>query len=228
MGHEIEKVLVERGHEITLRSTTQSPFKPEDLLGTDVAIEFSRPDSAVDNIYKCIAARCSVVVGTTGWYGRLPEVKSEAEKAGIGLLHATNFSIGVNVLFHLNERLARIMDNMDGYEPGIVEIHHLQKLDKPSGTAITLAEGIIENYSRKKKWVNDITHVEDELTIVSKREGEVPGTHVINYTSSADHISLVHQAENRSGFARGAVLAAEWMKGKKGVYTMKDVLKFND
>ena len=228
MGHEIEKILVERGHEITLRSTTKTPFKAEDLLGSDVAIEFSRPDAVVDNIYKCIVAKCSVVVGTTGWYARLPEVKLEAEKAGIGLLHATNFSIGVNVLFHLNEKLARIMDAIEGYEPGIVEIHHLQKLDKPSGTAITLAEGILDNYSHKKKWVNDITHVDDELTIVSKREGEVPGTHVVNYTSSADHISLVHQAENRSGFAKGAVMAAEWLKGKKGVFTMKDVLKFND
>ncbi len=226
MGQEVEKFLTERGHEITLRSSTSSPFKPHDLLGTDVAIEFSIPDAVVDNIFKCFEANCPVVVGTTGWYNRLDEVKNECLSRNQSLLYATNFSIGVNVLFHLNKELARVMSNLSEYEPGILEVHHLQKLDKPSGTAITLAEGILENYPNKTKWVNNLAEHADELTVISQREGEVPGTHVINYTSKADNISLVHQANNRSGFAHGAVLAAEWLHGKKGIFSIHDFLKF--
>jgi 4-hydroxy-tetrahydrodipicolinate reductase len=226
MGQEIEKFLVERHHEITLRASASSPFTPKDLEGTDVAIEFSQPNAVVDNIFKCFDANCPVVVGTTGWYTRLNEVKNEGLSRNQSLLYATNFSIGVNVMFHLNKELARVMNTLNDYEPGIVEVHHIQKLDKPSGTAITLAEGLMENYPRKTKWVNNLAESNEELTIISQREGEVPGTHVVNYTSKADNISIVHQANNRSGFAHGAVLAAEWLHGKKGMYSIHDFLKF--
>lgn len=226
MGHEVEAVLQELGHEVSLRSDEKSPFKAEDLHGSDVAIEFSRPESAVDNIFKCFDANCPVVVGTTGWYMRMPEVRNECLSRNQSMLYATNFSIGVNVLFHLNKELARIMERFPEYEPGILEVHHLAKLDKPSGTAITLAEGIIENIPRKKEWINESAEKQDQLTIISQREGEVPGTHVINYTSSVDNISLVHQANNRRGFALGAVKAAEWLIGKKGCYSIQDFLKF--
>ncbi len=226
MGLEIERVLLERGHQISLRTTSKVALLSENLEGTDVAIEFSRPDAAVDNIFKCFDANCPVVVGTTGWYARMSEVHNECVSRNQSLIHATNFSVGVNVLFHLNQELARIMKNIGGYEPGILEIHHTQKLDKPSGTAITLAEGIIDNYDGKTKWVNDLSQHEEELTIISQREGEVPGTHVVNYTSKADNISIVHQANNRAGFAHGAVLAAEWLLGKKGMHNINDFLKF--
>ena len=226
MGKEIEEVLLQCGHEITLRSSAHAPFKPADLEGTDVAIEFSEPDSAVDNIFKCFDANCPVVVGTTAWYMRMPEVRNECLSRNQSLFYATNFSIGVNIVFHLNKELAKIMNQFPEYEPGILEVHHLAKLDKPSGTAITIAEGILENYPDKTKWVNDLAHERGELTIISQREGEVPGTHVINYTSDVDNISLVHQANNRRGFALGAVKAAEWLKEKKGMFTMTDMLKF--
>lgn len=226
MGQEIEAILLQRGHEISLRSTSSTPFKPEDLAGTDVAIEFSQPESAVDNIFKCFEANCPVVVGTTGWYMRMPEVRQECESRNQSLFYATNFSIGVNILFHINKELAKIMNQFNEYEPGILEIHHTAKLDKPSGTAITIAEGILENYPAKTKWVNDLAEQPEELTIISQREGEVPGTHVINYTSKVDNISLVHQALNRQGFALGAVKAVEFLAGKKGIYNMTDMLKF--
>jgi 4-hydroxy-tetrahydrodipicolinate reductase len=226
MGHEIESILTQRGHEITLRATSHAPFKPEDLVGTDVALEFTNPTSAAENILKCFEANCPVVVGTTGWYSRMNEIKDECAAKNQSLFYATNFSIGVNIMFHFNKELAKLMDRFEEYEPGILEIHHLAKLDKPSGTAITIAEGILENIPRKSKWVNELAQNPDELTIISQREGEVPGTHVVNYTSSVDNISLVHQAVNRKGFALGAVKAAEWLHGKKGVYTMNDMLKF--
>jgi 4-hydroxy-tetrahydrodipicolinate reductase len=226
MGKEVEAVLQQMGHTITLRSDAHSPFKAEDLKGSDVAIEFTRPDSAVDNIFKCFDANCPVVVGTTGWYMRMPEVRSECLSRNQSMLYATNFSIGVNILFHLNKELARIMQRFPEYEPGILEVHHAAKLDKPSGTAITLAEGIMENIPRKKEWVNELAQTPEQLTIISQREGEVPGTHAINYTSSVDNIGLVHQANNRRGFALGAVKAAEWLVGKKGCFSIHDFLKF--
>ena len=226
MGQEIEEILLQRGHEITLRASAEKPFKAEDLAGSDVAIEFSTPDTVVDNIYKCLEANCPVVVGTTGWYNRLSEIKSEVASRNQSLLYASNFSIGVNLVFHINKILAQAMDQLDEYDPAILEIHHTAKLDKPSGTGITLAEGILDNVKRKTKWVNDATSNPEELSIISQREGVVPGTHVITYTSPVDHISLVHQAVNRKGFALGAVKAAEWLKGKKGCFTMNDFLKF--
>jgi 4-hydroxy-tetrahydrodipicolinate reductase len=226
MGKEVETILQQMGHTISLRSDEKSPFKAEDLNGSDVAIEFTRPESAVDNIFKCFDANCPVVVGTTGWYMRMPEVRNECLSRNQSMLYATNFSIGVNVLFHLNKELARIMERFPEYEPDILEIHHLAKLDKPSGTAITLAEGILENIPRKKEWINDASESNDALSIISEREGEVLGTHIINYKSDVDNISLTHQAVNRRGFALGAVKAAEWLVGKKGCYSIHDFLKF--
>lgn len=226
MGHEVESVLKELGHSITLRSDELSPFKPQDLAGSDVAIEFTRPESAVDNIFKCFEANCPVVVGTTGWYMRMPEVRNECLAGNHSMLYATNFSIGVNILFHLNKELARIMERFPEYNPEITEIHHAAKLDKPSGTAITLAEGIMDNISWKNQWKNELTNDKSNLTILSERVGDVPGTHIINYKSSVDNISLTHQANNRRGFALGAVKAAEWLIGKKGLYSIHDFLKF--
>ncbi|MDZ4824329.1 MAG: dihydrodipicolinate reductase C-terminal domain-containing protein [Flavobacteriales bacterium] len=226
MGHEIEAIANERGHDITIRSCTHKPFRPEDLSGSDVAIEFSQPDAAVNNILKCFDANCPIVVGTTGWYMRLPEVRTEALNRKQAILYSTNFSIGVNVLFHINRELARVMDALNEYEPAIHEIHHIHKLDKPSGTAITLAEGLMENFSRKKKWMNNASVNADELAVTSERTDAVPGTHVVTYDSPVDTLSIRHEAKNRKGFALGAVKAAEWLKGRTGVFSMNDFLKF--
>lgn len=226
MGHELETVLSARGHTVTVKASSQHPAMVESLKGSDVAIEFSRPDAAVDHILMCFDAGIPVVVGTTGWFGRLPEVRLEAAQRGGTLLYASNFSIGVQVMFHMNRMLASIMDTIDEYEPGIMEIHHTAKVDSPSGTAITLAEGILDQIKRKEHWVNHLAEHPNELSIISQREGEVPGTHMVTWNSRTDNISLIHEARNRSGFALGAVKAAEWLQGKRGVYTMHDFLKF--
>lgn len=226
MGKEIESILIQRGHEITLRVNSEHPFNAEDLKGTDVAIEFSKPELAVENMFKCFQANCPVAVGTTGWYNRLEEVKSECAQQKGTLLYSTNFSIGVNVVFHINKQLARIMNQLDQYEPSIKEIHHLAKLDAPSGTGITLAEGILDEINRKDHWVNRASEKADELALESERIGEVPGTHEIVYDSEVDTITLIHQAKNRKGFALGSVLAAEWLIKNPGIHTMNDFLKF--
>jgi 4-hydroxy-tetrahydrodipicolinate reductase len=226
MGQEIEEILLQRGHSVSLRSSSETPFKPEDLKGSDVAIEFSRPEVAVDNIFKCFEAGTPVVCGTTGWYLRLEEVKTEAvEKAG-SLLYASNFSIGMNVVFHINRMLARIMDVQPEYNASISEIHHVKKLDKPSGTGITLAEGILDEMKKYDSWKNEETTENGELPLLSERIGEVPGTHIVSYTSDVDKIELRHDAFNRKGFALGAVKGAEWLFEKKGVYSIHDFLKF--
>ena len=224
MGREIEQILLQRGHSITIRSSRKTPFLASDLSETDVAIEFTEPSAAVDNIFKCFEAHVPVVVGTTGWYTRMPEVTAECSSLKGGLFTASNFSIGVNILFRINQELARIMSDFDEYTPSMEEIHHTAKRDAPSGTAITLAEGILENYSTYNGWINESSSEPNILSIVSKREGEVPGTHIISYTSGVDELQLVHQAFNRKGFALGAVKAAEFMQGKKGVFGMGDLL----
>ncbi len=224
MGKEIEQILFSRGHSVTLRSTRSAPFKAQDLAGTDVAIEFTEPHSAVDNIMKCFEANVPVIVGTTGWYMRMPEVHEACAQMNAGLFTASNFSIGVNILFKINKELARIMHDFDEYTPSMDEIHHAAKRDAPSGTAITLAEGILENYPDRDGWINESTEDPHKLGIVSRREGEVPGTHIVRYASAVDEIQLVHQAYNRKGFAAGAVKAAEFMHGKKGVFGMSDLL----
>ena len=225
MGKEIEQIILQRGHTVTLRSTRSTPFQPRDLAGTDVAIEFTEPHSAVDNIRKCFEAGVPVVVGTTGWYTRMPEVREACAHMRSGLFTASNFSIGVNLLFKFNKELARMMSDFEEYSPSMEEIHHTAKRDAPSGTAITLAEGILENYPSREGWVNETTDDSHKLGILSRREGEVPGTHIIRYTSAVDEIQLVHQAYNRKGFALGAVKAAEFMQGKHGVFGMDDLMK---
>jgi len=226
MGLEIEEALVKRGHLVSLKSTSLTPFKPADLSDSDVAIEFSLPDAAVDNIFKCFEAKVPVVCGTTGWYSRLTEVKEQATAKGGSLLYASNFSIGMNVLFHINKQLSAIMNNMDEYDVSILEIHHVKKLDKPSGTAITLAEGILDNMERYDSWKNQSDVEDSELPILSERIGDVPGTHEIVFKSEVDSITLRHEAFNRKGFALGSVKGAEWLVQRKGVFTIHDFLKF--
>ena len=231
MGKEIEKAAIDKGHEISMRLTSAEMKNavPGLLANSDVAIEFTRPDAAYSNIKFCFDAGIPVVVGTTGWYEHLDEVKSTCEAGGKAILYASNFSLGVNILFEINRKLAKIMNQYPQYDVMIDEIHHTKKLDAPSGTAISLANGIIENIDRKNKWVNDDQASTDKssLKIHSERIGEVSGTHIVKYISGNDVIELHHDAFNRSGFATGAVMAAEWIFGKTGCYTMNDVLMFN-
>lgn len=223
MGKIIEQVAVDRGHEIVCR--VNSNADDVDLGTPDVAIDFSTPSAAASNIYRCFEANTPVVVGTTGWYDQFPAIEAEALKNDKALFYATNFSVGVNIFFELNKQLARVMNRFEEYDPSMVETHHCEKLDAPSGTAITLGEGIIDQLERKNTWLNDAAFKEDELTILSRREPDVPGTHEITYSSPIDEISIKHEAKNRMGFATGAVLAAEWLVGKTGVFTMRDLLK---
>ncbi|MCC7302429.1 MAG: 4-hydroxy-tetrahydrodipicolinate reductase [Bacteroidia bacterium] len=228
MGKEIEKVALRRGHRISVKVDEENAGSicGKDLSGTDVAIEFSTPETAVENIFKCFDAKIPVIVGTTGWMARFQDVKNRCEKEKQALFWSSNFSLGVNIFFRMNEHLARLMNGQKGYEPSMTEIHHIQKKDAPSGTAITLAEGLMKNYERKKKWINNHTEREDQLSVISLREGETPGTHIVRWQSEVDDIEIRHTAHNRSGFAIGAILAAEYMKGKTGVRGMADLLGF--
>lgn len=227
MGKEIEKIAIEKGHVIGLKVTSENAeFSPSELLGIDVAIEFSRPEFAVSNIKKCFEANVPVVVGTTGWYDYLDEIETICVARNQTLLYATNFSIGVNLFFKLNTQLAQLMNNYPEYKVEVEEIHHTQKLDAPSGTGISIAEQIIENNKLKESWVNENSNEESELEIVSKREDKVPGTHSVYYKSAVDEIEIKHTAHSRSGFASGALLAGEWLaKNKDGIYSMQDVLE---
>lgn len=225
MGREIEQVLIDRGHRVALKVTSANAatVTAADLQKAQVAIEFSTPHTVLCNINKCLEAGVPVVVGTTGWYGQLATVEQAcAEKNGT-VFHATNFSLGVNLFFKLNTYLAGLMNKYPAYDVSMEEIHHIHKLDKPSGTAITLAEQVIAQVDRKEQW-----SIEDEgentLFIKDVREGEVPGTHIIRYTSAIDDIEIMHKAHNRKGFALGAVIAAEFIYNKKGIFTMKDLL----
>lgn len=226
MGKEIEKIALERGHTVPLKISSKNldDFSKENLENCDVAIDFTTPELAVDNIYKCFDANLPIVVGTTGWYANFDEVIEKCKSKNQTLLHATNCSLGVNLFFELNKKLAKLMSTQNDYEVKIEEIHHTQKLDAPSGTAITLAEGLIENYPQKKSWKCDEEVSEDELLINAFREENVPGTHSIKYSSIIDEIEIKHTAHNRKGFAKGAVIAAEYIANKKGVFTMNDVL----
>ncbi len=227
MGKVIEQIAESRGHSIvlTIDEDNAASLKTEDLKQADVAIEFSVPASAVNNIYKCFEANVPVVVGTTGWLDKLEEVKSNCTEKKQSLFYSSNYSIGVNLFFKLNEYLAKLMNGHREYNPEIEEIHHVHKLDAPSGTALSIAEQILNQLEAKQKWVNTSTDNPNELGIISKRIGEVPGTHTVTYRSEADEISITHFAHNRKGFATGAVIAAEWLIGKKGVYGMNDLLK---
>ncbi len=228
MGKAIEAAASERGHTVGLRvSSANADFVPADLAGHDVAIEFSRPESVVGNVLKCFDADLPVVIGTTGWYDRFEELKKTCEKKGQAMLPATNFSIGVHLFFSFNKYIAKAMSHYKHYDVAIEEIHHTQKLDAPSGTAITLAEGLIENRDEKTEWINESTHLPHQLGIVSKRIENVPGTHTVRYRSEIDSIELKHTAHNRKGFATGSVVAAEWLKDRKGVFAMSDVLNLS-
>lgn len=226
MGKAIEPILVARGHEVVLKINSQNPLNVEMLDGIDVAIEISRPDLALSHIQMCLDAKVPVVVGTTGWYEQFENIKERVYKENLSLLYATNFSIGVHLVFALNEQLAKWMKNFPQYEPSIEEIHHTAKLDAPSGTGITMAEGILKHISRKKSWVNRPSQQPEELALTSIREENVPGTHSISYVSDVDTIELKHTAHNRSGFALGAVEAAEWLVDHPGIHSMQEFLNF--
>ena len=227
MGKVIEEIALQRGHSIDLKvNQTNLDFDLELLSDCDVAIEFTAPESAVKNINKCFEANVPVVVGTTGWYAEFNAVQERCISENKGLLYATNFSVGVNIFYEINKKLAALMDVNSQYDVKVKETHHLQKLDAPSGTAISIAEGIIDNLDRKDSWKNDLIVFENELAIESIRTEDVPGTHVVKYESDIDFVEIKHEAKNRNGFAFGAVLAAEYIRGKKGVFTMKDVLSF--
>ena len=229
MGKEIESIAIERGHSIELKINAQNldELNGDSLNKCDVAIEFSTPDNAIHNILRCFDASTPVIVGTTGWYNDFDHVKNKCLQTDSTLIYATNFSIGVNIFFKLNQQLAKVMNHHKQYQPAINEIHHTQKLDAPSGTAITLGEGIISEVESKKTWVNHPSEHANELEITSERINDVPGTHEITYQSAIDDLSIKHTAHNRKGFALGAVVAAEWSIGKKGIYTMSDVLNVN-
>lgn len=225
MGKAIEEIAIERGHTISLKINSQNPIEKADFSTTDVAIEFSIPDLAEKHMKTCLQNNVPVVVGTTGWNDLLPEITSLVKEKNASLLHASNFSIGVNLFFKLNEQLAQLMNKQSEYKADIEEIHHLQKLDAPSGTAITLAEGIIENTDKLNAWKLKEDNLDSlTLPINAIREPNVPGTHSINYTSEIDTITISHEAHSRKGFAQGAVVAAEWITERKGVYTMRDLL----
>lgn len=221
MGKAIEKIALERGHEIVLK--INSKVKNYDVSIADIAIDFSIPSSAEENIQNCFDNHIPVVSGTTGWLERINEIIAYCYEKNGAFITATNFSLGVHVFFELNEHLAKMMSNLTQYNVDIEEIHHTKKLDAPSGTAITLAEGIIK-HSDKKNWTLGVTNDTKIIPIQAKRIPEITGTHIINYSSEIDTIELKHIAHNRDGFALGAVIAAEWLVDKKGVFTMKDVL----
>lgn len=225
MGKEIEKIAISRGHEIVLKigADNLSDLNASSLSVADVAIEFSTPDTAYANIQTSFDADVPIVVGTTGWLDKMDSC-IEQTKGGKGLFYASNFSIGVNVFFEINRKLAELMNPYSDYKVEMEEIHHTQKLDAPSGTAITLAEGVIEGVDGIQKWVNDVEPKEGEINIVSKRIEKVPGTHVVTYENEIDELYIRHTAHNRKGFALGAVLASEFMSGKSGFYGMKDML----
>jgi 4-hydroxy-tetrahydrodipicolinate reductase len=225
MGMEIEKVALERGHSVVLKidSKNVSELTLENLKKVDVAIEFTRPEFAVKNMITCLDSNTPIVVGTTGWYAHLDEIKKSVALNDGSLLYATNCSIGVNLFFKLNKQLAIMMNKHSDYDVVMEETHHTQKLDAPSGTAITLAEGVIE-LTNKEEWVKGLSTAKNQLGIVSHRAENVPGTHLINYTSVIDDIEIKHTAHNRKGFAMGAVIAAEYIATKKGIFTMEDVL----
>jgi 4-hydroxy-tetrahydrodipicolinate reductase len=226
MGKEIEQIALSRGHKITLivDAHNATTYTLEELKKADVAIEFSTPDSVISNIYKCFEAGVPIVVGTTGWLNKLDEIKKACLDKKQTLFYTSNYSIGVNLFFKLNTQLARLMNNHKEYNVSMEEIHHVHKLDSPSGTAISLANQAIAQLDEKQKWVNLATQNKNELGIISKRLDEVPGTHTVTYGSDIDEISITHIAYNRKGFALGAVVAAEWVRDKKGVFGMEQLM----
>ena len=239
MGRIIEKIATDRKHNIvlTIDYNNLDELTAGNLRKADAIIEFTTPASVLNNIQHCFDAGVPVVIGTTGWYEHLDEVKQRCEQGGHSLLYASNFSVGVNIFFHINRKLAKLMNNYPYYDVQVEEIHHTQKLDSPSGTAITMAEGIIENLDSKKEWVNVLTAEgndaddsnikNDQVLIESFRIDSVPGTHTVIYDSEVDTIEFKHTAHNRNGFALGAVLAAEWVHNKKGFFSVEEMFNFD-
>jgi 4-hydroxy-tetrahydrodipicolinate reductase len=225
MGKVIEQVALNRGHEIIGRITSSNRDQLT-ALKPDVAIEFSKPEAAFDNVKYCLENGIPVICGTTGWIARKPEIDKLTEACNGTFFYASNFSVGVNILFRLNELLAGMMNNHREYRVQLDEIHHAEKKDSPSGTAISLAQGIMKHMPDKKAWVNHLEAGPSEIPITSFRIDSVPGTHVVKYSSSIDDLEIRHIAHSREGFARGSVLVAEWIRGKKGVLTMEDFLQF--
>ena len=230
MGKIIESVALSRGHEIVLKIDLENidAFTAENISTADVAIEFTGPHTAFENVMKCIDFQTPIVCGSTGWLEKLAPVEENCKSKNGSFLYASNFSVGVNIFFEVNKKLAQLMEGQTQYDVSIKEIHHTQKKDAPSGTAISLAEQVIENNSQKIKWQNVPSNAANELYIESERIDPYPGWHEVKYSSDIDEIKIIHNAHNRNGFALGAVLAAEYIKDKKGIFTMKDVLGFGD
>lgn len=228
MGKAIHEQAIKREHTIPLIIDLQNKqeLNAENLKKVDVVIEFTTPETAFDNVCFCLSHGVPVICGSTGWLHKLEEAKEIASQYNTGLIVASNFSVGVNLFFELNKKLAELMGKHSDYNPELLEVHHTQKLDSPSGTAISLAEQILERIPEKTKWVNHASDNHNELVILSERKDPAPGTHHVKYSSAIDNIEIIHTAHNRTGFALGAVVAAEFMKGKKGFFSMKDVLGF--
>ncbi len=228
MGRLLDKLAGENGHEVVLRidENNLGQLTPEAIHKADVAIEFSTPDAAVANLKFCLEQKTPVVCGTTGWLDQLDSIRALTEKWEGAVFYASNFSIGVNLFFELNRFLARRMRSWPEYEPQLEEIHHTQKVDAPSGTALSLANDLLANLDSKESWTLGIPDKPEELGITSRRIGMMPGTHEVRYDSGIDSIIIRHEAHSREGFARGALKAARWIIGKKGVFTMKDMLGF--
>ena len=226
MGHLIDSIATERGHTVIARisSSNQQDFTAENLQSANVAIEFTGPASAYDNVKKCLDLGLPTISGSTGWNKQLAEIKLYCKEKNGTFLHASNFSIGVNIFFEVNRLLARLMAGKKDYDVSLKEIHHTQKKDAPSGTAVTLAEQILAELTNKTKWVNNETKEPNELAIISERVDPAPGTHFVKYSSEIDDIEIIHTAHSRKGFALGAVLAAEFIYGKTGVFEMHDVM----
>jgi len=227
MGREVEKISIDRGHTIIIKAHSQEKATTNQLEKADIAIEFSTPKDARDNIMQCFDCNLPVVSGTTGWLDEFENTKEYCLTNMKTFFYASNFSVGVNIFFEINRNLSQLMNNFENYNISLEEIHHIHKLDKPSGTALTIAQDIIKNVKRKKHWTLENNTLDPEsLGIKSIREAEVPGTHLVNYNSEEDYIEIKHIAKSRKGFALGAVLAAEWVAGRTGFFEMKDMLKF--
>lgn len=228
MGHEIESIAIQRGHVVTLivDKDNTNDLNELNLSGIDVAIEFSYPDAALDNIKKCLSKKVPVVSGTTGWLKQYEDAVKICEENKTSFIHSSNFSIGVNLLFRLNKELAKQMDRYNNYNVSIEEIHHTKKLDAPSGTALTLVSGIIDNHTGYEGWYQGTENKEKIIPVNAIREGFVPGTHTVTWDSEIDTLILKHEAKNRKGLALGAVVAAEFIHSRQGVFTMDDVMGF--
>lgn len=227
MGKEIEQIALDRGHKVLLKidESNVSSISKDDFKNIDVAIEFTVPESAFSNINLCFKYDIPVVSGTTGWLNQFDIILEKCKNENQSFFYASNYSIGVNLFFKLNRDLAKLMNNFPNYNPIVEETHHTKKLDAPSGTAITIAEGLIENIQCKNKWEKEKENSDDTIAVKSFREGNVPGNHKVIYESEYDKIMIEHDAKSRKGFALGAILAAEFIAGKKGYYTMNDLLK---